>query len=52
VVPQSCNLTKSRTRPDPRPFILQTTFPSRELKDDETIEGAKLANAVVVQRYT
>lgn len=40
------------SRPDPRPFVLQTTFPSRELKDDETVDGAKLANAVVVQRYT
>jgi UBX domain-containing protein 1 len=35
-----------------RPFVLQTTFPPRELKDDETIEGAKLANSVVVQRLT
>ncbi|WOO80936.1 UBX domain-containing protein 3 [Vanrija pseudolonga] len=40
------------SRPDPRPFILQTTFPSRELKDAETVAEAKLANAVVVQRYT
>ncbi|KAL1410945.1 protein phosphatase regulator [Vanrija albida] len=40
------------SRPDPRPFILQTTFPSRELADAETVAEAKLANAVVVQRYT
>ncbi|KAK1922381.1 glycogen metabolism-related protein [Papiliotrema laurentii] len=40
-------------RPDSRPFILQTTFPSKELADGtETIEGAKLQNAVVVQRFT
>ncbi|KAL7421465.1 protein phosphatase regulator [Cryptotrichosporon argae] len=39
-------------RPDNRPFILQTTFPSRELSDDaETVEAAKLQNAVVVQRF-
>lgn len=40
-------------RPDSRPFVLQTTFPSKELSDEnETVEGAKLQNAVVVQRYT
>jgi len=40
-------------RPDARSFVLQTTFPSKELKDDsETIEAAKLQNAVVVQRFT
>ncbi|KAL4224590.1 NSFL1 cofactor p47 [Mactra antiquata] len=32
-------------------FVLQTTFPNRELTDDsETIDKAKLQNAVVVQR--
>jgi UBX domain-containing protein 1 len=39
------------SRPDPRSFVLQTTFPNRELPDNETIEEAKLQNAVVVQRY-
>jgi len=40
-------------RPESRPFVLQTTFPSKELSDfTETIEGAKLQNAVVVQRFT
>ncbi|KAK4685456.1 hypothetical protein P7C73_g4694, partial [Tremellales sp. Uapishka_1] len=39
-------------RPDVRAFVLQTTFPSRELSDDsETVESAKLQNAVVVQRF-
>ncbi|KAK8843485.1 hypothetical protein IAR55_007144 [Kwoniella newhampshirensis] len=43
----------SLARPSSRPFVLQTTFPSRELSDpSETIEAAKLQNAVVVQRYT
>ncbi|WVQ81616.1 hypothetical protein IAT38_003740 [Cryptococcus sp. DSM 104549] len=41
------------SRADPRPFVLQTTFPSRELSDpSETVEAAKLQNAVVVQRFT
>ncbi|KAL1408785.1 protein phosphatase regulator [Vanrija albida] len=39
------------SRPDPRAFVLQTTFPSRELPDGETVEEAKLQNAVVVQRF-
>ncbi|WWD20976.1 hypothetical protein CI109_105456 [Kwoniella shandongensis] len=43
----------SAARPSSRAFVLQTTFPSRELSDlSETIEGAKLQNAVVVQRFT
>ncbi|WWC73286.1 uncharacterized protein I206_107252 [Kwoniella pini CBS 10737] len=43
----------SASRLDARSFILQTTFPSRELSDfNETIEAAKLQNAVVVQRFT
>ncbi|OCF44953.1 hypothetical protein I317_01233 [Kwoniella heveanensis CBS 569] len=43
----------SAARPDSRPFVLQTTFPSRELSDtSETVEAAKLQNAVVVQRFT
>lgn len=45
-------LTDFSSRPDPRPFVLQTTFPSRELPDSETVEQAKLQNAVVVQRFT
>lgn len=40
-------------RPDSRPFVLQTTFPSKELADhNQTVEEAKLQNAVVVQRFT
>ncbi|BEI79943.1 hypothetical protein CcaverHIS002_0104720 [Cutaneotrichosporon cavernicola] len=39
------------SRPDGRAFVLQTTFPSRELPDGETVEQAGLKNAVVVQRY-
>jgi UBX domain-containing protein 1 len=40
-------------RPDSRPFVLQTTFPNKELSDfSETVESAKLQNAVVVQRFT
>jgi UBX domain-containing protein 1 len=43
----------SSARPDTRPFVLQTTFPSKELDDPNlTIEEAKLQNAVVVQRFT
>ncbi|WWC91391.1 uncharacterized protein L201_006335 [Kwoniella dendrophila CBS 6074] len=43
----------SASRPDARNFVLQTTFPSKELSDSsETIEAAKLQNAVVVQRFT
>jgi UBX domain-containing protein 1 len=39
-------------RPDVRAFVLQTTFPSKELKDEgETVEAAKLQNAVIVQRF-
>ncbi|WVF65744.1 hypothetical protein IAT40_000476 [Kwoniella sp. CBS 6097] len=42
----------SAARPDSRSFVLQTTFPSRELSDtSETVEAAKLQNAVVVQRF-
>lgn len=39
------------SRSDTRPFVLQTTFPSRELPDGETVEQAGLKNAVVVQRF-
>ncbi|KLT38993.1 SEP-domain-containing protein [Cutaneotrichosporon oleaginosum] len=41
----------SSARSDSRAFVLQTTFPNRELSDNETIEQAGLKNAVVVQRY-
>ncbi|GMK58420.1 hypothetical protein CspeluHIS016_0504520 [Cutaneotrichosporon spelunceum] len=39
------------SRPDGRAFVLQTTFPNRELPDGETVEQAGLKNAVVVQRH-
>lgn len=42
----------SRPADAARAFVLQTTFPSRELPDGETVEAAKLQNAVVVQRFT
>lgn len=33
------------------PFVLMTTFPNRELtQETQTLEEAKLANAVIVQR--
>lgn len=36
-----------------RPYALQTTFPSRDLNDDnQTIKDAGVLGAVVVQRYT
>jgi UBX domain-containing protein 1 len=45
-------LTTLRSRADTRAYALQTTFPNRDLNDDsETIEQAKLSNAVVVQRW-
>ncbi|GMK56666.1 hypothetical protein CspeluHIS016_0305060 [Cutaneotrichosporon spelunceum] len=37
-------------QPTDREYILQTTFPPRELQDAETVEQAKLQNAVVIQR--
>jgi UBX domain-containing protein 1 len=43
-----------RSRPENlmRPYTLGTTFPSRLLEDNlQTIEGAKLMNSVVVQRW-
>jgi UBX domain-containing protein 1 len=41
------------SHPAQRAFVLQTTFPSKVLDDDaQTVEEAKLQNAVVVQRYT
>jgi UBX domain-containing protein 1 len=36
-----------------RNFVLQTTFPNKELSDGKlTVEQAGLKNAVVVQRFT
>lgn len=41
----------SASRPQTQQFVLQTTFPNRELSDaSQTIEEAKLQNAVIVQR--
>jgi UBX domain-containing protein 1 len=35
-----------------RPFVLMTTFPNKELTEEEvTIESANLQNAVIVQRF-
>ncbi|RKP08563.1 ubiquitin-related domain-containing protein [Thamnocephalis sphaerospora] len=35
-----------------RPFVLQTTFPPRELKDDaQTLKEAGLLNSVIMQRF-
>ncbi|KAG2211217.1 hypothetical protein INT47_006337 [Mucor saturninus] len=35
-----------------RPYILQTTFPNKELKDnDQSVKDAGLLNSVIVQRY-
>lgn len=39
------------THPGEREYILQTTFPAKELSDTETIAEAKLQNAVVIQRF-
>jgi UBX domain-containing protein 1 len=48
-----CDISDISARPDSRPFVLQTTFPNKELSDfSETVEFAKLQNAVVVQRFT
>ena len=45
------NLLRSRPQYIGANFVLQTTFPNRELTNEsETIEQAKLLNAVVVQR--
>ncbi|XP_060564960.1 NSFL1 cofactor p47-like [Ruditapes philippinarum] len=47
------HITSSRPQYEGANFILQTTFPNRELTNtSETIEQAKLQNAVVVQRLT
>ena len=43
----------SSARPDVRAFVLQTTFPNKELGElGQTVEEAKLQNAVIVQRFT
>ena len=40
------------TRPTDRAYLLQTTFPVKELTDlDKTLKEAGLLNSVVVQRY-
>lgn len=40
------------TRPTDRSYILQTTFPVKELTDEtQTLKDAGLMNTVVVQRY-
>ncbi|KAI8364704.1 uncharacterized protein BYT42DRAFT_165963 [Radiomyces spectabilis] len=40
------------SRPGQRAYILQTTFPVKELKDNnQTLKDAGLLNSVVVQRY-
>ena len=46
-------LTKTSSRPQTagRHFVLMTTFPNKELTNEElTLEEAKLLNAVIVQR--
>lgn len=36
-----------------RAYVLQTTFPNRDLTDEkQTIKDAKLQNSVVTMRYT
>lgn len=41
-----------RTHPASRPYILQTTFPVKELQDNnQSIKEAGLLNSVIVQRY-
>lgn len=41
-----------RTNPTSRSYVLQTTFPVKELKDDnQTVKEAGLLNSVIVQRY-
>jgi UBX domain-containing protein 1 len=36
-----------------RPYILQTTFPTRDLEDESlTVKDANLLGSVVVQKYT
>lgn len=45
-------LISSRVGEAQRNYILQTTFPSRDLKDEkQTLIDASLLNSVVVQRY-
>ncbi|CAG8713417.1 12435_t:CDS:2, partial [Acaulospora morrowiae] len=46
-------INASRVGESSRSYILQTAFPSKELKDEsQTISSASLLNAVVIQRYT
>ncbi|KAJ2921919.1 hypothetical protein H1R20_g15169, partial [Candolleomyces eurysporus] len=47
-------MAPNRSRPEnlTRPYAIATTFPNRVLENNaETIEAAKLANSVVVQRW-
>ncbi|OLL26347.1 UBX domain-containing protein 1 [Neolecta irregularis DAH-3] len=49
------NSKNTRSRPDmaPQNFVLQSSFPMRELNDrSQSIQDAKLQNAVVVQKMT
>lgn len=40
------------SHPVSRPYILQTTFPVKELQDNnQSIKEAGLLNSVIVQRY-
>ena len=46
-------LISARVGEAQRSYILQTTFPSKDLKDEtQTLFDASLLNSVVVQRYT
>ncbi|CAG8451918.1 11904_t:CDS:10 [Dentiscutata heterogama] len=46
-------INASRVGEATRNYVLQTTFPSKDLKDElQTLTEASLLNAVVVQRYT
>ena len=45
-------ITSSRPENLRRPYTIATTFPNKTLDDDSaTIQGAGLANSVVVQRW-
>ena len=44
-------LFSARPQYESSSFVLMTTFPNKELKDeDQTIQDAQLLNAVIVQR--
>lgn len=43
----------SASQPGSRPYTIMTTFPNKTLDNDsQTIEDAKLQNAVIVQRWS